>query len=134
MSAPVQQPSQNQIWTGDFFADHRQNYVILHLRAFDDGHFGTWDDHNYGNYDEEEERKIVTVEGFQYGAAVSLTWEFEEFEGEYEDDEENYYYWGFSGHFNDIRTEIIGYFYYFAYDYDTDYYTVSQRYEGKISI
>ena len=50
---------------------------------------------------------------------MSLTWEFEEDEyDEDEDEAEHYYYWGFSGHYNDIRTEVVGYFYYFDYDED----------------
>lgn len=63
---------------------------------------------------------------------MSLTWEFEE--GEEDDDEEAANDWGFNGVFNDLRTEVEGYFYYFTYEED-DYggaYSVSEPFEGRL--
>jgi len=53
-----------------------------------------------------------------------LTWEFEW--GEYDDEDEGQLYdWGFCGHFNDIRTEVTGYFYCFEYDEEKEGYVIT---------
>jgi hypothetical protein len=113
--------------------------VLLHLKTFKDGHIGNWDDQNFGSLEVEDERKIVSVEGFQYGNAVSLTWVFMTVEesDESDDEEGEYVDWGFNGHYtftDGIATGVTGYFYYFEYDEEKDTYDVSERYEGKFTL
>ena len=82
MDAPSQQPTAPQIWEANFTIDHTPKFVLLYLQTFKDGHIGHWDNQNVGSYEKEKERKIISVEGFVYGNAVSLTWVFEQKEGE----------------------------------------------------